>query len=177
MSRSRIIKTGFAALALISCGAASTAAAELNITVAGIQSDAGAIMIGVYAEPVGFAHAIATSTETGLLNDKSRLVGLSMRAKTGMQNFTIGPVPPGRYAVIVFHDENDNGQLDENGWGVPTEGYGFSNDATAFLAAPSFDAAAVTVDETAGNILVVLSYPVTTTSANLSELQELFLGK
>jgi uncharacterized protein (DUF2141 family) len=50
---------------------------------------------------------------------------------------------PGRYAAIAFHDENDNGKLDQNFLGVPNEPYGFSNDAQGFLAPPAFDAAAM----------------------------------
>jgi uncharacterized protein (DUF2141 family) len=36
-------------------------------------------------------------------------------------------LPPGRYAVQVLHDANDNGKLDTNIVGMPIEGYGFSN--------------------------------------------------
>ncbi len=36
-------------------------------------------------------------------------------------------LPPGRYAVQVLHDANDNGKLDTNLVGMPIEGYGFSN--------------------------------------------------
>lgn len=36
-------------------------------------------------------------------------------------------IAPGRYAVMVMHDENGNGKLDSNMLGMPTEGYGFSN--------------------------------------------------
>jgi len=35
-------------------------------------------------------------------------------------------LPPGSYAISLFHDENDNGQMDKNIVGMPTEGYGFS---------------------------------------------------
>jgi uncharacterized protein (DUF2141 family) len=34
-----------------------------------------------------------------------------------------------------------NGKLDTTRLGIPMEGYGFSNDARAFLGAPSFSAA------------------------------------
>jgi len=34
-----------------------------------------------------------------------------------------------------------DGKLDTNRLEIPTEGYGFSNDATALLGAPSFSAA------------------------------------
>ena len=35
---------------------------------------------------------------------------------------------PGRYAVTVLHDENDNAELDTNFLGVPREGFGVSGD-------------------------------------------------
>jgi uncharacterized protein (DUF2141 family) len=50
-----------------------------------------------------------------------------MRAISGTQSVVFTNLEPGTYAIIAFHDENDNGKLDENGWGVPTEGYAFSN--------------------------------------------------
>lgn len=37
---------------------------------------------------------------------------------------------PARYAVVVFHDENDNGTLDHNLLGLPAEPLGFSNGFT-----------------------------------------------
>ena len=52
-----------------------------------------------------------------------------MRAIAGTQTVVFTELKPGAYAVITFHDENDNGKLDENASGLPTEGYGFSNDA------------------------------------------------
>ena len=43
---------------------------------------------------------------------------------------------PGRYALSAFHNENDNGELDTNLLGVPSEGYGFGNDASAAFGPP-----------------------------------------
>jgi uncharacterized protein (DUF2141 family) len=100
-------------------------------------------MIGLYDTAASFEAAIANSTKVGLLKDKGRLVGVTMRARTGSQSIVFTQLSPGRYAIIVFHDENDNGLLDENLLGMPTELYGFSNDAAGVFSAPSFDAAAV----------------------------------
>lgn len=47
------------------------------------------------------------------------------------------------YALAVFHDENKNGILDKNIFGVPTEKYGFSNNARGIFSAPSFSEAAI----------------------------------
>jgi uncharacterized protein (DUF2141 family) len=41
--------------------------------------------------------------------------------------------------VAVVHDENSNGKLDKNFVGVPSEGYGVSNNKTYALSAPKWD--------------------------------------
>jgi uncharacterized protein (DUF2141 family) len=134
------------AVVWLSMGAAH--AASLTLTILGLHSDAGELLIGVYENAAGFASAIAGSaTVSALLPQKWRIAGVSLRAKAGSQSITFRQLPPGRYAIIAFHDENDNGLLDANALGVPLEGYGFSNDAQGFLSAPSFDAAAVTLKD------------------------------
>ena len=47
-------------------------------------------------------------------------------------SFTLHGVPAGDYAAKVFHDENDNGSMDSNVLGIPSEGYGFSNNGGRF---------------------------------------------
>src|SRR6185437_944374 len=121
------------------------AAAELRITTRTIRSSNGEILMGLYDNAAGFQRAIANAAR-GLTPDPGRLVGTTIRARRGAQSAVFAELPPGRYAVIVVHDENDNGRLDKNAIGMPTEGYGFSNDAHGFLgSAPSFDAAAITL--------------------------------
>jgi MipA family protein len=53
---------------------------------------------------------------------------------------------PGRYAVMVFHDENGNGELDQNFMGIPREPLGFSRRYWG-KGAPVFAEAAVEVPE------------------------------
>ena len=43
------------------------------------------------------------------------------------------------YAAAVYHDVNGNGVLDKNRLGMPTEPYGFSNNAVGFLGKPTFE--------------------------------------
>lgn len=135
-------------------------AGDLKVTVTGVRSDSGALMIGFYDTAANFEDAIGTSAEVGLLADKGRLVGVTMRAKPGSQGVSISDLPPGRYGVIVFHDENDNGLLDISVLGIPREGYGFSKNAIGFFSAPSFDKAAVTVGEDDVSISIALTYQV-----------------
>jgi uncharacterized protein (DUF2141 family) len=44
----------------------------------------------------------------------------------------------GEYAFAVFQDLNENGKLDKNWVGIPTEPYGFSNDPVIRFGPPSF---------------------------------------
>jgi len=47
----------------------------------------------------------------------------------------------GEYAVRVFHDENKNEIIDTNLLGIPTEDYGYSNNASSWFGPPSWDKA------------------------------------
>jgi uncharacterized protein (DUF2141 family) len=47
-------------------------------------------------------------------------------------------VPYGDYAVVALHDINKDGTLDKNILGIPTEGYGFSNNAMDKYGPPTF---------------------------------------
>ena len=67
-------------------------------------------------------------------------------------------IPPGTYAMVVIHDENMNGKLDINWLGVPTEGYGFSNDAKGVLGAPSFSDASFKYDGRNVDLTMSLHY-------------------
>jgi uncharacterized protein (DUF2141 family) len=60
----------------------------------------------------------------------------------GTAVWTVDALPWGRYAARAFHDEDGDGSLDTNLFGVPSEPFGFSNDASARFGRPDFDAAA-----------------------------------
>lgn len=62
-------------------------------------------------------------------------------------------LPFGSYAVTVYHDKNDSGRLDSF-MGVPTEAYGFSNDARGMMSAPSFEKAKIELKETSRTIVI-----------------------
>lgn len=54
-------------------------------------------------------------------------------------------VPPGRYAVALLHDENNNGKADRAAMMIPREGFGFSRDAKVRFGPPRFGDAAFDV--------------------------------
>lgn len=74
-------------------------------------------------------------------------------ARVGTVELRFPNVPPGRYAVAVYHDVNGNGRLDRSAIGFPSEPYGFSNDVgrTSF---PSFTGALIAVGDPATTVSV-----------------------
>lgn len=128
--------------------AAPSPAAELDIEVRGIRSGDGRIFVAV--------HGPDTSATFPAAN--GMVAGLNQRASAGTLRFVLRDFPPGRYAVNAFHDENDNGELDTNLVGIPSEGYGFANDPGAAFGPPDFEAAAVTVGDVSEAAILTLSY-------------------
>lgn len=66
-------------------------------------------------------------------------------AQDDNRTFHIEGLPAGTYAVVVIHDQNNNGDLDMGMMG-PTEKYGFSNNAKGNFGPASFSQAAITLD-------------------------------
>ena len=73
----------------------------------------------------------------------------------GSLSLNVQGLAPGRYAVRVMHDENGNGQHDRNVFGMPTEGYGFSNNPRVMRAA-TFEEAAFEVGAAGASVRIVM---------------------
>jgi uncharacterized protein (DUF2141 family) len=121
-------------------------AAELRVVIEGMRSSSGSLLVGLYDSKESFDHAIALADKESFSNDPSRTAGAAFRANdSGTAGIVFMNIKPGRYSIIV-DDENGNGILDKNFFGVPTEPYGFSNKAEGFLGPPSFEDAAIEID-------------------------------
>ncbi|MDZ7756784.1 DUF2141 domain-containing protein [Rhodohalobacter sp.] len=55
-----------------------------------------------------------------------------------LKEILLEDIPYGRYALAIIHDENENFELDTNFFGVPKEGYGFSNNARGRFGPPDY---------------------------------------
>ena len=105
----------FDALILLILGAIPTAALELTITVKGIRSDKGKIAALAFIDHDGFPGQVAKAKAHAAVD-----------AKLGTVNLTLKNLPAGKIAVTVLHDENGNGKLDRDVFGIPLEGVGMS---------------------------------------------------
>jgi uncharacterized protein (DUF2141 family) len=108
---------------------------SLNVTVKGVQVDPdSSIGIGLFRQDDPYPTVGKEYRGVYLLADSPELT------------YSFKNIEGGIYAVSVYHDKNDNRLLDENFFGIPTEGYGFSNNARGIFSAPSFKEASLIVD-------------------------------
>ncbi|NBW30543.1 MAG: DUF2141 domain-containing protein [Flavobacteriales bacterium] len=67
--------------------------------------------------------------------------GIVKEVEGKSQNYNFDNLPEGEYALAIYQDANRNKILDKNLLGIPTEIYGFSNNARRNFSAPSFQEA------------------------------------
>lgn len=120
-------------LALPLLGAGSPALTEVSVVVTGLRNAKGQVLACLTAQPKGFPDC---------RKDPAAKQAIVPAATTVRIDF--GPVPAGRYAISLIHDENANRKLDLAVM-VPKEGYGFSRDAPVTMGPPKFDKAAFDV--------------------------------
>lgn len=113
-------------------------AQQLQVTLNGLQHDRGQVAVAVYSDAKSFR------------KDNQAFTARKAKAEAGTVTVTFDDVPPGRYAVLAYHDENDNGRLDLRFGMFPTEGYGLSNNPKV-MGPPSYEdsAFAVTAEDPA----------------------------
>jgi uncharacterized protein (DUF2141 family) len=141
LSRSLLVLAGMSAYAV-----SSAAAADLTVNVQGVRSSDGTVRIALYDGDQGFPK-------------KGKPVAVqAQNAASGNLVFVFPGLQPGSYAVTLFHDENGNEELDSNLFGIPTEGYGFSNDARGSMGPPSFTDAAIVIGSSNATNAVSIQY-------------------
>jgi uncharacterized protein (DUF2141 family) len=107
----------------------------LIITVTGLRTAAGNVQIGL------------CNSEKSYDGEEKKFNGAIIKVEKKTVEWKIEDVPFGEYAVKVFHDENGNDELDTNFFGMPTESYGFSNNASGTFGPPSYEDAKFLFDK------------------------------
>ncbi len=100
--------------------------------------------------------ALWDSAETFLSRTEQPVLVFSTRKTSGQLTWRIKNLPPGHYAVSAYHDENSNGELDTNLFGLPVEAYGFSGSTRGSFGPPDFSTAAFTYDGSPLHLRVIL---------------------
>jgi uncharacterized protein (DUF2141 family) len=108
----------------------------VTVRVLGAASDEGVIRLAVYAGATGF-------------NDPQQALGIdTWKIRDGLCEGRFGlPAEVKEVAIAAYHDVNDNGTLDRNAIGIPSERYGFTRDARGITGPPSYEDAMITISD------------------------------
>ena len=119
----------------------------ISVLVSGLHNNNGNVRCGLYNSPATFP------------KDGQQFQGVAAPIANQQATCVFNNVPPGTYAVAVFHAEQGEEKMRTGLFGQPQEGYGFSRDAKGSFGPPSFGAAAYTYAGGPANFPVTLSYP------------------
>jgi uncharacterized protein (DUF2141 family) len=130
---------------MLACAALAVAparAADVHVTVTGIRSNQGRIVVAI-CDKVNFPKGACPYHGQA-------------PARIGEVTVRVTGVPPGIWAAAVYHDEVGDQPLQYGLFGAPRQGFGFSRDAKMRFGPPGFADAAFTT----GDIVTVpLHYP------------------
>jgi uncharacterized protein (DUF2141 family) len=117
-----------------------------TVEVSGLKSSKGKCLIYTYTSKKGFPTTkYASSVIMANITD-------------GACTKVLPEMPSGEYAILVIHDENDNGKMDTNFIGMPKEGIGTSNNTKSSLGPPSFEDSKFRIENTPTYLKITLKY-------------------
>lgn len=99
--------------------------ATLTVSVNGIRTERGNVCLSLFNSPDGFPD----SGDKAILAECFTVVGRSFDIK-------IEDVPPGTYAIALWHDENRDRKMNYNFLGIPKEGVAFSENGRPRISPP-----------------------------------------
>lgn len=120
---------------------------NLTVEVDGLKNQSGKICASIFYDSKGFPN-----------NSKKAVQSQCVDITEKPLKLTFKNLKAGNYAVAVIHDANSNGVLNSNSFGIPTEGFGFSNNPLILTGPPKFNDAAVLVAGPSTDIQIQLQY-------------------
>lgn len=121
------MKTVLLLFLLVLASMAQQNSSSLTVKVTGFKNEKGVVRALLFNSENGFPEA----TEKAVRSASVKIVGTQA-------DFVFENLPPGRYAVSLFHDSQNTGKLRTNLVGIPRDGYGFSNNSMGTFGPPSF---------------------------------------
>lgn len=138
----RFLAASLGAVAL-GFGAGPTEAATLTVQLTRVASDQGTLNVAVYDSEQSFRKTVTR--------------GVRVPARTGSVSVEIDDLPAGDYAVMVFHDLDDDGELATNLLGIPKEPWGGSLQGRSVFGAPGWKDVRFELPETGTSIEISFS--------------------
>jgi uncharacterized protein (DUF2141 family) len=120
---------------------------RVNVIVEGVRSDRGELVLELYPnDPKRF------------LAHLGRVERIRPKAARSVTSACIVAPTAGLYALVMYHDENNDELFNRSSIGLPSEGFGFSNNVRPLLGPPSLKSVLFQVPEGESTIRVRMRY-------------------
>lgn len=119
--------------------------ASLIVSVEDVHPGTGSVRVALYSDAAGFRH------------EERAVQVLSTPAVSDVITVVFDRLKSGRYAIVAYHDANDNKKLDLLLGFLPKEGWGLSNNPK-IVVRPLFASSAIDVAEPTTSTLIWLHY-------------------
>lgn len=123
-------------------------ATRLLVRVENVRSSRGLVAVTLY-----------TDVRRKFLARRGSLYVGRVPARQGLTEVCIHVPKPGIYALAVYHDADSDRGFDRTSLGLPSEGFGFSNNPRTFLGMPNFGSVRIPVPSSGTRTMVKLKYP------------------
>lgn len=107
----------------------------VTVRIEGLHPATGRVLLNLFRTSDGFPSETTKALSTHTVQVRNQVVML-----------TLNNLPYGTYAIGFLHDADNDGELDTNFWGIPTEGYGASNNARGAMGPPKWEDAKFTLN-------------------------------
>lgn len=114
--------------------------AKLIVKFYGFESDEGSLRVALF------------NSEENYKVTKSPFIGKSASIKNKTVTIEFEDLSFGEYAIKTFHDEDNDKELNTNFLGIPSEDYGFSNNARGSFGPPDWKEAKFKVQQSSVTI-------------------------
>jgi uncharacterized protein (DUF2141 family) len=131
--------------ALVSPGNEPASYGDLTVFISNVKAPKGEVAIALYK-----------SQQTFLVKKQQAYLKRGVISSTGTVRMQFDDLPHGEYAIAIYHDVNNNKELDKNMMGIPSEPYGFSNNIVPTFRVPTFDEARFSFQETTSSLTIRL---------------------
>ena len=120
----------------------------LNVSVEGLRNGNGLLTVAVYPDD-----------SRTFLAKGGTLKNNRFQASAPVTRACVFVPKPGVYAIAVYHDEDASRKLNRTGLGLPSEGYGFSNNPATLAGLPAFRSVRLNVPKAGLTTHIKMKYP------------------
>jgi uncharacterized protein (DUF2141 family) len=144
-------KMAAALAAFLLCAGILWAAGEkkgkIEMEIKGFRNNKGVARIALFSGEKGFPQDFKKAKKT-----------LTLKIKDKAAKGEFKDISYGEYAISVLHDENKDGKMNKNLFGVPKEGYGTSKDARGSWGPPKYKDAKFKLEKDELKLKIKMTY-------------------